>query len=164
MIFVPIIHQLGTNYILRLPTEVFEAFEELNSEVNNEDLAYNARQKSRGYRGYLEKMLQLSCFGYNSGMLLNGTRFGYDLVPIFISGRFDSHCLLHGIMKWKTLHNYNAETIMKGNSFVLIKMSSPDSRTIIGFKDVLQYTVPCPLSKFLKQWKIPEAKGIFPHG
>lgn len=26
------------------------------------------------------------------------------------------------------------------------------------------YTAPCSLSRFLKTWKVPEAKGIFPHG
>ena len=26
------------------------------------------------------------------------------------------------------------------------------------------YTAPCPLSKLFKTWKVPEAKGIFPHG
>ena len=28
----------------------------------------------------------------------------------------------------------------------------------------LNYTAPCPLSRFLKTWNAPEAKGIFPHG
>ena len=32
-----------------------------------------------------------------------------------------------------------------------------------AFKDVLNYTSPCNLSTFLKQWKTTEQKGIFPH-
>ena len=52
---------------------------------------------------------------------------------------------------------------MKDNNFIFLQFEEDDS-FILGFKDVLQYTVPCPLSKFLKQWKVPESKGIFPHG
>lgn len=53
---------------------------------------------------------------------------------------------------------------MKGNNLTFIQLSSVEAEILLSFKDVLQYTVPCPLSKFLKQWKVPESKGIFPHG
>ena len=54
--------------------------------------------------------------------------------------------------------------IMKTSSLTYIQLLSPENDILLGFKDVLQYTVPCPLSRFLKQWKVPESKGIFPHG
>ena len=59
---------------------------------------------------------------------------------------------------------YDHDVILKGSNYIYLQLKSVDKETILSFKDVLQYTVPCPLSKFLKQWKIPEAKGIFPHG
>ena len=31
------------------------------------------------------------------------------------------------------------------------------------FKDILNFTSPCSLSKFLKQWNAPIGKSIFPH-
>ena len=67
-------------------------------------------------------------------------------------------------MKWKAKLQYDHDVILKGSNYIYLQLKSVDKETILSFKDVLQYTVPCPLSKFLKQWKIPEAKGIFPHG
>ena len=67
-------------------------------------------------------------------------------------------------MKWKAKNLFDDNVIMKGSNYIFLQFFSGDLETILSFKDVLQYTVPCPLSKFLKQWKIPEAKGIFPHG
>ena len=67
-------------------------------------------------------------------------------------------------MKWTANQRYEHDVILKGSNYIYLQLKSPDKETIFSFKDVLQYTVPCPLSKFLKQWKIPEAKGIFPHG
>ena len=66
------------------------------------------------------------------------------------------------MMKWCWKNNIHIELIMKQSSFIYLQFQIEDQ--ILGFKDVLQYTVPCPLSKFLKQWKVTESKGIFPHG
>ena len=67
-------------------------------------------------------------------------------------------------MKWASQNNYKNNIIMKTSSLTYIQLLSPENDILLGFKDVLQYTVPCPLSRFLKQWKVPESKGIFPHG
>ena len=67
-------------------------------------------------------------------------------------------------MKWVKKNNYKTNLIMKGNCMTFLQILSIDGDVLLGFREVLQYTVPCPLSKFLKQWKVPEAKGIFPHG
>ena len=67
-------------------------------------------------------------------------------------------------MKWIAKNKYDHEVIMKDSNYIFLQLKSNDEEKILSFKDVLQYTVPCPLSKFLKQWKVPEAKGIFPHG
>ena len=32
------------------------------------------------------------------------------------------------------------------------------------FGDTLNYTSPCKLSQYLKQWNVEETKSIFPHG
>ena len=40
---------------------------------------------------------------------------------------------------------------------------SPDKDFQLAFKDVLNYTSPCTLAAFLKQWKTAEQKGTFPH-
>ena len=68
------------------------------------------------------------------------------------------------MMKWMSANNYTSNVIMKGNNLTYIHLISPGREILLAFKDVLQYTVPCPLAKFLKQWKVPESKGIFPHG
>ena len=82
---------------------------------------------------------------------------------MIILGRFDLNCLLPEMMKWIKNNGYTTNLIMKGNKLTYMQLVSPGEEVILGFKDVLEYTVPVPLSKFLKQWKIPEAKGIFPH-
>ena len=53
---------------------------------------------------------------------------------------------------------------MKNSAITYLQLISPDEEIILGLKEVLQFTTPCPLSHFLKSWKVPEAKGIFPHG
>ena len=67
-------------------------------------------------------------------------------------------------MKWVKKNHYETNMIMKNSSITYLQLISPDEEVIIGWKEVLQFTVPCPLSGFLKQWKAPESKGIFPHG
>ena len=67
-------------------------------------------------------------------------------------------------MKWVKKNNYETNMIMKNSSITYLQLISPDEEVIMGFKEVLQFTTPCPLSVFLIQWKVPESKGIFPHG
>ena len=36
--------------------------------------------------------------------------------------------------------------------------------SLVQFRDVLSYTSPCNLDRFLRQWKTTQTKGFFPHG
>ena len=47
--------------------------------------------------------------------------------------------------------------IKKGVSYLLIESDD------LVFKDILKFTSPCNLSKYLKQWQVTEKKSIFPY-
>ena len=60
---------------------------------------------------------------------------------------------------------YTASKGMKQKPNILKKANRYTSITIgqVTFKDVLQFTSPTSLSKFLKQWGASEVKGVFPY-
>ena len=142
----------------RLPDEIVETYADLINEIHQEEFwAVKAQQMK--HKGLLKIILQMSCYGFNSGLIIS-----LEMIKRRDSARFDIPCLLPGIMKWVAKNEFNHDLIMKGSSFIYLQLTSPDEKIVLAFKDVLQMSSPCSLSQFLKQWRIPEAKGIFPHG
>ena len=71
--------------------------------------------------------------------------------------------LLPYIIKYCDETLLKTSVLQKGNkiSYLNVKIDKTD---LLQFRDVLSYTSPCSLDKFLKQWKTTQTKGCFPHG
>ena len=108
---------------------------------------YETKNKRFGWIKRLETIMGLPIYGFNSG-------------------RFDLVCMLDGIIKWcdQSYPPRNTSYITRGRSFMTFQIQQLESEQIFVFKDVLNFTSPCSLSDYLKQWKTTEQKGAFPHG
>lgn len=71
--------------------------------------------------------------------------------------------LLPSIMQYCKENDFETSVLKKGSkiSYLTVKFDEED---LIQFRDVLCYTSPCSLDKFLKQWRTDQTKGCFPHG
>ena len=90
------------------------------------------------FREHLSSYLKLTVFGYNSS-------------------KFDLPVLIGGIVKFANERNLNVKPLKVGCRYMSLVVGS------IVFRDVLNYTSPCSLDKFLKQWGATLHKSIFPH-
>ena len=124
--------------LIEVPAEIEEAMEKMDEQIKN--LTYGPkRSKIVQMRSYLQKYKQLHTFGFNSS-------------------KFDLPVLIGGIVKFASAHDIKPKPLKKGAKYITLEVGD------IIFKDVLNYTSPCSLDKYLRQWQAPEAKGIFPHG
>ena len=53
------------------------------------------------------------------------------------------------------------DPLKKTSGYTTLEITDAD--LVISFKDVRHYTSPCNLDKFLKTWKAPAEKSIFPY-
>ena len=122
---------------VQVPTEISAAIEKMLLETAEMD---QCPKKSLidSYRFHLEKYYKLNVFGFNSS-------------------RFDIPILIGGIVQYANKYKIKPETLKKGAKYLTLSVGD------IVFKDILNYSSPCSLDKYLRQWKAPEAKGIFPH-
>ena len=123
---------------LEVPQE-FEAAVDLIDNVLKKDKFNSDRSKLQSFKTHLEKYKILNCYGFNSS-------------------KFDMQCLIAGLATYADANELQKEVLKKTTKYLSVRIGD------IVFKDVLNYTSPCSLSKFLKQWNAPDAKGIFPHG
>ena len=71
--------------------------------------------------------------------------------------------LLPSIVRYCDDNDYKTAMLQTGTKIPYFNVL--EGRTdIIQFRDVLSYTSPCSLDKFLRQWKTTQTKGCFPHG
>jgi len=59
------------------------------------------------------------------------------------------------ILDYADMDRFSA--IKRGSQYLSISLGD------ICFKDVLSFTSPCNLDKYLKQWKAPAQKSIYPY-
>ena len=83
--------------------------------------------------------------------------------------KFDFPILFSSIVQFCEEDHRNIKLLKKGSKLTYVNISEAledDSLNydLIQFRDVLSYTSPCSLDKFLRQWKTPQVKGCFPHG
>ena len=71
--------------------------------------------------------------------------------------------LVPSIVRYCDENMLKTSVLQKGSkiSYLNVKIDKED---LMQFRDVLSYTSPCSLDKFLKQWKTTQTKGCFPHG
>ena len=132
------------SYLMELQTRIQapEAIENAIIEMDEEldgMLPCPAKSRIQSFRSYLRSYLQLHCFGFNCS-------------------RFDVPALIGGIVKYANAKNLQIKTLKKGAKYITVEIDD----TVIH--DALQYTSPCNLDTYLRQWQAPESKGIFPHG
>jgi len=59
---------------------------------------------------------------------------------------------------------YDVQVLKRGTSYFNVTIERKADKAIISLRDVLQYTSPCNLDSYLKQWGAKFTKSIFPHG
>ena len=80
-----------------------------------------------------------------------------------LKSKFDLPVLLPSIARYANKRYNNIKLLKKGTKISHLTLAEVDEREYVQFRDVLSYTSPCSLDKFLKQWDAPLAKGCFPH-
>ena len=123
---------------MQVPDEIVDALDKMEEEIDSMDHGPKRSNISR-LRSHLKKYTELNTYGFNSS-------------------RFDLQALVGGIVQFASNNKLEIQTLKKGAKYITLQVGE------IVFKDTLNYTSPCSLDKFLRQWKAPEAKGIFPHG
>ena len=123
---------------IEVPEEIEDAINEMDEEIDEMPDGPNKSQ-IQSYRSYLRSYLKLHCFGFNCS-------------------RFDIPALIGGIVKYANAKQLEIKTLKKGAKYITLEVGQ------ILIKDTLQYTSPCSLDTFLRNWQAPESKGIFPHG
>ena len=112
-----------------------ETIEQLIEQNKNADV--KVKQKYLRFRRYLLSIRRLDVFGYNS------SRFDLGVV-----------C---GALFMELEKRERLSVIKKGAAFFNVSTEK------LSFKDVLSFTAPCKLDKFLKTWNAPAAKSIWPY-
>ena len=72
-------------------------------------------------------------------------------------GKFDIPVIINDIYTTAFKNKQKVSMLKKANSYMVLQVGD------LTFKDVLNYTAPSSLSKYLRQWGATETKGIFPY-
>ena len=82
----------------------------------------------------------------------------YEILPVyaFNGARFDLVVLMPYIAKWCGTE-INTNMIKRGAQYMMLNVDR------IQFRDVLDFTAPTNLDKYLKTWQASAAKSIFPY-
>ena len=127
-------------YLVEVENKIIEREIELHEENEREGRKTCPElTKIISYRHYLSSLKNLSVFGFNS------QRFD---IPV-IAGT------LFRILELSTLSPVSV--LKKGASYFSVSCGG------LIFKDTLNYTSPCSLDKFLKNWEAPFSKSIWPY-
>ena len=139
-----------------IPKEITEAAEKLTAELEGQGFSKSACQ-DRDMLYHLNNYKKLSIYGFNSGKFLPML-----FMIIFDLARFDVPVMIGSITKWcKDNQVQMNDPLKKTSGYTTLEIQDAD--LVISFKDVRHYTSPCNLDKFLKTWKAPAEKSIFPY-
>ena len=135
--FLAHVFDMAASYKSSLPTELFTEIDRIT------ELMKNATFKTRGQllktQTALVDLTVFNCFGFNSSRFDLSVMFGF-------------------------MANYANRKRLKIN---VLKKGSKYFNIIIGnviFKDILSFSAPCSLEKYLKQWYTGETKkSVFPY-
>ena len=95
------------------------------------------------------------------GLILVSFKIFYYRYLLKISARFDLPCLLTYITSYCGRNHIKMEVIKKCTSYMAITLSNRG--TVLSFRDVLNFTPPCSMDRFLRSWEAPFTKSIFPY-
>ena len=143
--FINHLFELENAYQELIPPEIAAAVSKLDEIITSHHFS-KKQTREKALRTYLKQMYTLPCYAFNSG-------------------RYDLPCIIGLIYNYSKLHDCKMKTIKKGTSYMALTLTKTvgDRKAVITFRDVLNYTAPCSLSKYLKQWGSPLAKSIFPY-
>lgn len=60
--------------------------------------------------------------------------------------------------------DYNVKVLKRGTSYFNVTIQRQSDKATVSFRDVLNYTSPCNLDSYLRQWGAKCTKSIWPHG
>ena len=120
-----------------IPEYFLEAKQKLEKKISNMDFSAE-RTKLFKYLGYLKTFSSLIVFGYNSS-------------------KFDVPVLIPYLLTIGRRLGFQPNAIKKGTRYINFEVGP------FIFRDIMQLSSPCPLSKYLAQWGESDAKGIFPY-
>ena len=136
--FMEYLMTLQSAYQAQIPQEIRDLIQKTRIQLADKKLPYNNKRRQ------LEK--DLNCL----------KRF--EILPVygFNSARFDLVVLIPYIGKWCG-KEIKTNMIKRGAQYMMLTVNQ------IQFRDVLDFTAPTNLSKYLKTWGASEAKSIFPY-
>ena len=123
---------------IQVPEEITDTFQKMDEQIEHLERGIHRSNIIR-MQSHLKKYKELNTYGFNSS-------------------RFDLNALIGGIVTFASNNELQIHPLENGSKYIVVQVGD------IVFKDTLNYTSPCSLDTFLRQWKAPEAKGIFPHG
>ena len=142
-----------------IPKEIFEAINKLKDEI--EASKFNkTKARKRSQLRELKKYLTLCCFGFNSGEL----GIDYTVYLSYHIGKYDIPTMVSLLYGHCSRNEIRFSTIKKGTKYLYLDMIKTDDREkVISLKDCLNYTSPCSLDKYCKQWGATLQKSLFPY-
>ena len=79
--------------------------------------------------------------------------------------KFDLPTIIGLIYGYCKIRDYDFQTLKKGTKYItgVIKRQKGERTAVIAFRDCLNYTAPCSLDKYCRQWGARLQKSIFPY-
>ena len=143
--FLDHLFDLEAAYQQLVPSEFADAISKLDAMITSHHFS-KKQAREKALRSYLKQMYILPCYAYNAG-------------------RYDVPCIIGLIYNYSHVHGCTMNTIKKGTSYMTLTLTKlvGDRKATVAIRDTLQYTAPCPLAKYIKQWGSSLAKSIFPY-
>ena len=143
--FIDHLFKLEEKFLELIPQEISQAIATLNERIISSQFSKTQlKQKSVLY--YLKSCLTLPCYGFNSA-------------------KYDIPCIIGLIFNYCKENDCDLDLIKRGTTYMALTLTRrlDERKSSITFRDVLNYTSPCRLSKYLKQWGAELQKSIFPY-
>ena len=83
----------------------------------------------------------------------------------FFLAKFDMPAIIGLVYSYCQSNGYNFSTIKKGTHYMNAGLSKngTERKSTIVFRDCLNYTAPCSMDKYCRQWGASLVKSVFPY-
>ena len=143
--FLDHLFELEKIYSTLIPEEINYAISELRSDITSDKFS-KSQCRQHSILNFLKQYLVLPCYAFNGS-------------------RYDIPCIIGLIFNYCEVNKCEFNTIKRGTGYMSVTITKKyeERKASITFRDVLNYTAPCRLSKYLKQWGSVLNKSIFPY-
>ena len=143
--FIDHLFKLEEKFQELIPQEIKQAISTLNEKIFSSQFSKH-QLKQKSVLHYLKSCLTLPCYGFNSA-------------------KYDIPCIIGLIFNYCEANDCDLDLIKRGSSYMALTLTRKldERKSSITFRDTLNYTSPCRLSKYLKQWGAKLEKSIFPY-